>query len=70
MAHAHPVQWSTAEEKTGGPLVAFHGTFPAPGRWRLWAQFKRHGRIVMSEFTVDVKEPLLPATTIRWLLGD
>jgi Heavy metal binding domain len=47
--HAHPEGAATA-----GPTVSFDAVFPAPGRYKLWAQFQRKGRVVTVPFVIDV----------------
>jgi hypothetical protein len=51
-AHLHftdpPVQYGY------GPRVAFDYTFPAGGRYRLWAQVQRDWQLVTIPITVDV----------------
>ena len=75
--HAHPVQILTpAPGERGGPMVTFGVIFPKAGRYRIWGQFKRpanggeHERMVIAEYTVEVKEPLVPAGVLRWLLNE
>ena len=48
MAHSHP------EGMERGPDVSFHAVFPKAGRYKLWAQFQRAGKIVTSDYVVDV----------------
>ena len=50
--HAHPDGAATS-----GPVVTFAPVFPAPGRYKLWAQFQRHGAIVTAAFVIDVPQP-------------
>jgi Cu+-exporting ATPase len=38
-----------------GPEVRVEHTFPAPGRYKVWAQFSRDGRVMTAPFTVDVR---------------
>jgi Cu+-exporting ATPase len=36
-----------------GPDIEFHHTFPAPGLYKLWAQFQTHdGRVITADFVV------------------
>jgi hypothetical protein len=47
--HSHPaVKFSSAN----GPDVVFEAVFPRPGTYRMWVQFKRHGRVSLAAFTV------------------
>ncbi|MBA2302867.1 MAG: hypothetical protein H0W08_09555 [Acidobacteria bacterium] len=48
--HVHP-----EDRVAAGPTVAFHPLIPAPGRYKVWVQFQRGGRISTTafEFTVD-----------------
>ena len=48
--HVHP-----EERVTQGPAVSFHPLIPAAGRYKVWVQFRRGGRISTTsfEFTVD-----------------
>jgi hypothetical protein len=69
--HCHPEQLFTHTKETrGGPFVAFHTLFPAPGRYRIWAQFQRNGKVLVADFVVDVKSPLLPPKLINFILDD
>lgn len=44
--HVHPQE--------GGEGIAFAATFPTPGRYRLYLQFKHGGAVHTAEFTVEV----------------
>jgi hypothetical protein len=46
--HGHP------DEQFRGPGVTFTPLFPAPGRYKLWLQFQRHGRVSTAAFVIDV----------------
>jgi len=50
--HAHP-----EGVVTGGPLVTFTTVFPAPGRYKMWAQFQRRGVVVTAPFVIEVPQP-------------
>jgi len=50
--HAHP-----EGRPSRGPIVAFGPVFPAPGRYKLWAQFQRKGAVVTAAFVIDVPQP-------------
>ena len=40
---------------TYGPEIAFHHTFPAPGLYKVWGQFKAHdGHVLTADFVVRV----------------
>jgi hypothetical protein len=53
--HAHPLEYLPldAPDVRGGPTVTFDATFPKPGRYRLWTQFKRRGKVSTTSFTVE-----------------
>jgi hypothetical protein len=69
--HCHPEQlFPTTPDSRGGPDIAFHTAFPKPGRYKVWAQFKRNGKVIVADFVVDVKKPILPPNVIRFLLDD
>ncbi|HSZ56360.1 MAG TPA: DUF2231 domain-containing protein [Tepidisphaeraceae bacterium] len=69
--HCHPEQLFTPTKDTrGGPFVAFHTMFPAPGRYKIWAQFQRKGKILIAGFVIDVQSPLLPPKLINFILDD
>jgi hypothetical protein len=46
--HAHAVQHGTGEE------VHFMTTFPKAGKYKMWGQFNRNGKIVTADFWVNV----------------
>jgi hypothetical protein len=50
--HAHP-----EGVVTSGPLVTFTTVFPAPGRYKMWAQFQRRGVVVTAAFVIEVPQP-------------
>ncbi len=39
----------------GGPATKYDVTFPRPGRYRIWQEFKRHGVVWTTAFTVDAE---------------
>ncbi|WP_336785211.1 hypothetical protein [Paenibacillus sp. MMO-177] len=49
--HVHP-----KEGQTAGPEALFETAFPAPGIYKLWGQFQRHGDIFTASFTIKVGE--------------
>lgn len=51
VAHSHPVM---AFSTVAGPDVVFEVVFPRPGRYRLWAQYQRHGTPGTVFFDVPV----------------
>ena len=57
-------------EARGGPEVTFHTVFPKPGRYKVWGQFQRDGKIIVGDFVVNVEEPLLPRWFVNALLFD
>jgi len=46
--HSHPTQ-SIADG------VSFEAFVPRPGRYRIWSQFQRHGKVITVPFTIEVK---------------
>jgi hypothetical protein len=57
--HAHPIEYlpPDAPDVKGGPTITFDATFPKPGRYRLWTQFKRRGTVSTTSFTVEATAP-------------
>ncbi len=47
--HAHAVK------NSGVGQVEFMTKFPQPGRYKLWGQFNRNGKIIVADFWVDVQ---------------
>ena len=45
-AHAMP--------DTGNGKIQFMTSFPKPGKYKLWGQFNRNGKIVVADFWVNV----------------
>jgi hypothetical protein len=69
--HCHPEQvFAPTADTRGGPVVAFHTLFPRPGRYKIWGQFRRGGKILVADFVVDVRSPLLPPKVINFILND
>ncbi len=70
--HSHPQQLSTppGPDFRDGPQVAFHATFPHSGRYKIWGQFKRGEEIIVADFVVAVKKPILPMWLVNVLLSD
>jgi catechol 2,3-dioxygenase-like lactoylglutathione lyase family enzyme len=52
VAHRHP-----SDITSSGPAVTFDATFPRAGRYKLFAEFQRGGRVHAVSFVVDVREP-------------
>ena len=48
--HGHP------EGQSSGPEVAFDPVLPSAGRYKLWVQFQRNGRVVTVPFVIEVPE--------------
>ena len=46
--HGHP------DGQTTGPEVAFDPVLPSPGRYKLWLQVQRKGRVVTVPFVIEV----------------
>lgn len=57
--HSHPEQQIDFEKKIsaqhGGPELTFEVLFPAPGNYRVWAQFLRGRQLYTVAFDVSVK---------------
>jgi hypothetical protein len=69
--HCHPEQlYPTAPDSRGGPEIAFHTEFPRPGKYKIWGQFKRDGKVVVADFVVDVHCSLLPPKVVNFILND
>ena len=51
-AHQHDAKMASSAAST----VSAHITFPTAATYRLWAQFKRAGKVVTVPFTFDVKQ--------------
>jgi uncharacterized membrane protein len=69
--HCHPEQlYPPTPDTRGGPVMAFHAVFPKPGRYKVWGQFQRQGRVFIADFVVDVHKPLLPAGVVNFILND
>jgi len=45
--HSHPTQLSAE--------VSFEAFLPRSGRYRIWSQFQRHGKVITVPFTIAVK---------------
>jgi hypothetical protein len=69
--HCHPEQlWTPKADAHGGPAVTFHTVFPKPGRYKIWGQFQRHGKVIVASFVLDVGEPWLPPKVVNFILND
>lgn len=69
--HCHPEQvFTPARDSRGGPVIPFHTVFPHAGRYKIWGQFQRGGKILVADFVVDVRSPLLPPKVINFILDD
>jgi hypothetical protein len=57
--HSHPVQLiPDGVDRTGmrgGPEISFEAFVPRSGRYRIWSQFQRHGKVITVPFTIEVK---------------
>jgi hypothetical protein len=57
--HSHPVQLiPDGVDRTGmrgGPEISFEAFLPRSGRYRIWSQFQRHGKVITVPFTIEVK---------------
>ncbi len=69
--HCHPEQlFPPRGDARGGPTVAFHAMFPKPGKYKVWGQFQRNGKVEIADFVVDVKESVLPPKVVNFILND
>jgi len=69
--HCHPEQLLTpTPDARGGPDIPFHTIFPHPRPYKIWGHFKRNRKVVIADFVVDVKSPILPPKLINFLLND
>ena len=69
--HCHPEQlFPPHRDSRGGPDVAFHAEFPAPGLYKVWGQFQRGGKVVVADFVVRVDRSVLPPRVVNFILGD
>src|SRR5437588_584778 len=57
--HSHPTEMiPDGVDRTkifGGPDVSFDAFFPRPGRYRVWSQFQRQGKLITIVFTINVR---------------
>jgi hypothetical protein len=57
--HSHPVQLiPDGVDRTGmrgGPEISFEAFLPRSGRYRIWSQFQRNGKVITVPFTIEVK---------------
>ena len=57
--HSHPTETiPDGVDRTkiyGGPDVSFDAFLPRPGRYRVWSQFQRQGRLITVAFTIGVR---------------
>src|SRR2546426_5341376 len=64
--HSHPTETIPDDEDRtkifGGPDVSFDAFFPRPGRYRVWSQFQRQGKLITIVFTINVRRLL----SVQW----
>jgi len=57
--HSHPTEMipdnADRTKIYGGPDVSFDAFFPRPGRYRVWSQFQRQGKLITVVFTINVR---------------
>ncbi len=57
--HSHPSEAIPDDaDRTkiyGGPDASFDAFFPQPGRYRVWSQFQRQGKLITIVFTINVR---------------
>ena len=49
--HSHPTQMIA----DGVDRISFEAFLPRSGRYRIWSQFQRHGKVITVPFTIEVK---------------
>ena len=54
--HGEDSRGHEAEGEAGGNEIAFAATFPTPGRYRLYLQFKHKSAVQTAQFTVAVRQ--------------
>jgi hypothetical protein len=58
--HAHPSETIPDNpDRTkiyGGPDASFDAFFPRPGRYRVWSQFQRQGKLITVVYTINVRQ--------------
>ena len=71
LIHCHPEQlYPPTPDTRGGPDIPFHAAFPHPGKYKVWGQFLRNGKVVIANFVVNVEKPVLPAKVVTFILND
>lgn len=50
--HSHPM-----EQPSAPGTVMFHTTFPRPGRYKIWAEFRPAGETLLTSYIVEVTAP-------------
>jgi len=68
--HCHPERFTPTPPSRGGPEVSFHTQVPKPGRYKVWAQFKRGEEVIVADFVVNVEKSILPQGLVKVLLTD
>src|SRR6267378_1038336 len=57
--HSHPTETIPDDaDRTkiyGGSDVSFDAFFPRPGRYRVWSQFQRQGKVITVAFTINAR---------------
>ena len=57
--HSHPTETipddADRAQIHGGADVSFDAFFPRPGRYRVWSQFQRQGKLITVAFTINVR---------------
>ena len=57
--HSHPSEAIPDDaDRTkiyGGPDASFDAFFPRPGRYRVWSQFQRQGKVITVAFTINAR---------------
>ncbi|AZN39463.1 hypothetical protein [Paenibacillus albus] len=51
----HYVHVHAMDELGKGPNAEFHATFPEPGLYKIWGQFKRNDKLMIVPFVIEVK---------------
>jgi DMSO/TMAO reductase YedYZ heme-binding membrane subunit len=53
--HVHPSVTVMDERERGGPTVEFVTQFDKPGKYKLYFQFQRNGKVQLAEYGIEVK---------------
>jgi uncharacterized membrane protein len=69
--HCHPEQLlSPTPDARAGPDIPFAAIFPKPGVYKIWGQFRCGEKMIVADFVVEIKSPILPPKVIKFLLDE